>query len=89
MTIQRISFQDKGQDFLWWEVDDSTGRIVGCGPHQAHAWASGKCSVDLATVKLGMRPVFFGPATEPEGRTLNYQIEALAPAEIGGGGWPL
>ena len=85
MTIQRITFEDRGQDFLWWEVDDATGRILGCGPYQAHLWASGKCSVDMDTVRIGQKPTFHGPATEPEGRTLNYAIATLAPAENGGG----
>jgi len=85
MTIQHLTFEDRGQDFLWWEVDDQSGRIVGCGPHQASVWASGRCSVDMSTVALGERPIFHGPATEPGGRTLNYVIAAIRPAETGGG----
>jgi len=85
MSVQRISFQDKGQDFLWWEVDMDTGRILGCGPFQAHLWAAGKCSVDVATVILGQRPTFFGPATEPEGHQLRYAIIGIEPAKSGGG----
>lgn len=88
MTIQRITFEYRGQDFLWWEVDDQTGRIVGCGPHQANVWASGRCSVDVNTMVVGERPIFHGPATEPGGRTLSYVIAAIRPAETGGG-WPL
>lgn len=84
MTIMRLTFENKKQAFLWWEVDDETGRIVGCGPHQADLWASGKCSVDMNTVAVGERPVFHGPATEPGGRFLNYMIEAIRPAETGG-----
>jgi hypothetical protein len=85
MTIQHLTFEDKGQDFLWWEVDDQTGRVLGCGPHQASVWASGKCSVDMNTVAVGERPVFHGPATEPGGRFLSYRIAAIRPAETGGG----
>lgn len=88
MTIQRITFENRGQDFLWWEVDEQTGRIMGCGPLGAELWASGRCTVDVATVVVGQRPTFHGPATEPEGRTLRYEIVAIAPAETGGG-WPL
>lgn len=84
MTIQHITFEDRGQDFLWWEIDDTTGRIVGCGPLQADAWASGKISVDMASVHVGQRPTFYGPATEPDGRTLKYEITAIRPAKIGG-----
>lgn len=85
MTVQRLTFEDKGQDFLWWEVDDQTGRIMGCGPHLASVWASGKCSVDMNTVVVGERPVFHGPATEPGGRFLNYRIAEIRPAQTGGG----
>ena len=85
MSIQRIRFEDRGQGFLWWEVDLETGRIVGCGPHQAATWAGGKCSVDVATLKVGQRPTFFGPATEPDGRRLNYAIAGMEPAGSGGG----
>lgn len=81
MTIQRITFEDCGQDFLWWEIAMDTGRIVGCGPFQANVWASGRCSVDVATVVVGRRPTFHGPATEPEGRSLNYAIIAVRPAD--------
>lgn len=86
MTIQRVTLEDKGQDFLWWEIDDTTGRIVGCGPHQADVWASGRCSVDMNTVTVGERPIFHGPATEPGGRYLNYRITAIRPAETSWGG---
>lgn len=85
--IQRVTFQNQRQDFLWWEIDDATGRIVGCGPHQADLWANGRCSVDVATIKVGMRPTFFGPATEPQGQTLSYSIASVEPAQIGGAGF--
>jgi len=84
MTVQRVTFEDRGQDFLWWEIDQANGRIVGCGPFQADVWATGRCYVDVGTIGVGRRPTFFGPATEPEGRTLNYEIVTIAPAEVGG-----
>lgn len=86
MTIQRISFEDRGQDFRWWEIDMRTGRIVGCGPLQACVWASGRCSVDVTTVLVGEKPTFFGPATEPGGRRLNFKIVAIEAANSGGYG---
>lgn len=86
MTVQRLTFEDKGQDFLWWEVDDQTGRIVGCGPLEASTWASGRCSVDMNTVAVGEQPIFHGPATEPGGRFLKYRIASIRPAETRGGG---
>jgi hypothetical protein len=84
MSIQRVTFEDRGQDFLWWEIDMETGRIVGCGPLQADLWASGRCSVNVETVQVGLCPTFHGPATEPEGRSLRWEIVGIAPAETGG-----
>lgn len=77
ITVSRVTFEDRGQEFRWWEIDLETGRIVGCGPMQADIWASGRCSVDVATLSVGERPIFFGPATEPEGRHLRYEIVGI------------
>lgn len=84
MTILRLSFEDKGQNVLWWEIDDETGRIVGCGPRDACLWANGRCSVDMNTVVVGEKPIFHGPATESGGRFFGWQIAAIRPAETGG-----
>lgn len=83
MTVNRITFECRGQEFHWWEVDMTTGRILGCGPLQAEVWANGRCSVDVATVQVGQRPTFHGPATEPDGRTLQFEIAAISPADGG------
>lgn len=79
VTISRITFENRGQDFLWWEVDMETGRILGCGPMQADVWASGHCSIALETMVAGQRPRFFGRATEAEGRLLTYRIADVRP----------
>lgn len=84
MSVPHLTFECKGQDFLWWEVDAETGRIMGCGPLQADTWASGRCSVDIESLQVGGRPIFHGPATEPEGRRLRYRVTAIRPAETGG-----
>lgn len=86
MNIQRITFENRGQAFTWWEVDMETGRILGCGPGEAFVWATGRCTVVPSTVQIGARPTFHGPATEPEGRSLKWEIVDVAPAETGG--WP-
>lgn len=86
MTVQRITFEDRGQDFLWWEIQSETGRIVGCGPAQGSIWASGKTSVDMATIALGQRPRFFSEGTGPKGRTMLYAVVRIAAATSGG--WP-
>lgn len=89
MTVQRIEFADHGQDFLWWEIQVETGRVVGCGPFQAGVWASGKSSVDMATVRIGSRPRYFSPYLGENGAVLKYAITAIKPAPQSGGGWPL
>jgi len=33
----KIRFEDNGQDFLEWEVDDD-GQVIGCEPFQASVW---------------------------------------------------
>lgn len=79
MTIKRITFEDRGQDFLWWEVDMETGRVVGCGPCQGWLWASGDYRVDLDAISVGSCPRIFG-RNEARARTLNHVIADIAPA---------
>lgn len=48
--IIRFHFEDRGQDFLWWDVKDdgrAIGEVVNAGPFQAWAWADGKHFVNL------------------------------------------
>lgn len=33
----KIHFEDNGQDFLTWEVDEE-GQVIGCHPFQAAVW---------------------------------------------------
>lgn len=83
MTIQRINFVNRGQEFMWWEVQMDTGRIVGCGPHKADLWADGRCSVEVSTIQIGKRLTFHGPATEPGGRSLICEVASIRPADNG------
>ncbi|EEQ96359.1 Hypothetical protein OINT_1001786 [Brucella intermedia LMG 3301] len=51
MVMIRFHFEDDGQDFLWWDVEDmgdGIGKVVDAGPLQAWAWASGNHYVNLA-----------------------------------------
>lgn len=84
-TIQRITFEDRGQDFLWWEVDMETGRVVGCGPFQGSHWAGGRVSVDVKTLQIGSRPRYFSPTWGEDGAVLRYEIVEVGTAPIGGG----
>ena len=36
--MRKIHFEDHGQDFLWFTVDDA-GRVQDCGPYQGWLWA--------------------------------------------------
>jgi hypothetical protein len=39
--MRRIHFEDRGQDFLWFDID-SDGKVVDCGPFQAWLWVGKK-----------------------------------------------
>lgn len=51
--IISIHFEDKGQDFLVWDIDTASGIVVDCRPFQARIWngtkvykyAKGKCPI--------------------------------------------
>lgn len=88
MTALRVTFEDLGQAFLWWEIDPETGHVIGCGPGQAWLWADGRVSVDLATIQVGQRPRYFSPAQPDRGAVLRHAIAAIesAPNELIGGG---
>ncbi|MBA5777453.1 hypothetical protein H2509_13425 [Stappia sp. F7233] len=81
--VQRIEFEDRGQDFLWWEIDTETGRILGCGPHQGWLWADGDHRVDLSTIGIGQRPSFYH-RRRMDVITLKYVIVSAGPAPAGG-----
>jgi hypothetical protein len=42
VITKKIFFEDRGQDFLWWVVDDK-GAVIDCGPFQFDIWT--KCTV--------------------------------------------
>lgn len=47
---RKIYFEDKGQDFLWWIIDEF-GLVIDCGPFQGFVWIGS--TVDLDTIKEG------------------------------------
>ncbi|WCK01057.1 hypothetical protein [Agrobacterium tumefaciens] len=57
--IIRFHFEDHGQDFLWWDVEDKVGEpgaVLDAGPFQASIWADGKHFVNLSEeYKIGDR----------------------------------
>ncbi len=40
MDFVKLHFEDKGQDFLIWEVDTENGKVVHCEPFQSPIWVN-------------------------------------------------
>ncbi|MEW6648184.1 MAG: hypothetical protein AB1450_13375 [Pseudomonadota bacterium] len=53
MAIKTIEFEDGGQDFLEWDIDE-TGKVVACRPFQGFVWVG--ALVHLDTLALGEAP---------------------------------
>lgn len=78
--VTRIHFQDKGQDFLYWDVD-FLGVVVDCGPFQAFVWVG--TVLDLPLPEVGGRPHF--ETKDGDYLTLNYAIEKIEEMEVANG----
>lgn len=50
----RIEFEDHGQDFLFWDVDQK-GVVIGCEPFQASIWG-GKQITNFTSIQVGSHP---------------------------------
>ncbi len=64
-----IEFEDKGQDFLYWQVN-SDGLVVQCNPFQNEIWKG--TYVNLKELKIGKEPLIvtkYGDFT-----SLNYKV---------------
>lgn len=80
MKIIRFHFEDRGQDFSWWDVADNgtgVGRVIDCGPFQAYVWT--KLYVNLSEPHgLGDRLVTTDNLVRSietgYGNTLNYAV---------------
>lgn len=53
MKKYRISFKDNGQDFLWWDLDESA-RVIDCGPKKGD-WIGTKVLL-IDKLQPGMHP---------------------------------
>lgn len=49
-ATRRIRFEDRGQDFLYWDIDPD-GVVIDCHPYHREVWKG--CIVDLETLKEG------------------------------------
>lgn len=63
-----IRFEDKGQDFLEWWLDER-GEILHSTPFQASVWNG--TMVDIYSLEIGKKLLF------QDGRELNYKIIAM------------
>lgn len=72
----RIQFEDHGQDFLTWQLDNN-GVVVDCQPFQASIWCGVKVEVPRS-LKVG-DIVAFRRDGEPHIKTIRYLIAAIEP----------
>lgn len=52
MSKTRVYFEDHGQDFLFWDIDNNTGEVVDCQPFQAFHW-TGRIVANVSTLAVG------------------------------------
>lgn len=71
--METIFFEDKGQDFLEWDVDEH-GVVVDSRPFQRLIWQGNLVS----NIKIGERPTLMNPREGVE-RQLNYRITDIQP----------
>lgn len=70
--LTKIHFQDKGQDFTEWTVNDE-GVVVDCQPFQASVWVGLK--IYNWPCKVGQKPYFRVPGHGKQ--KLNYKITKI------------
>lgn len=71
--MQTIFFEDNGQDFLQWDIDQD-GVVTDSRPFQAGAWVG----TFLSDIKVGGRPTITHPR-EGIQRLLNYRVIDIQP----------
>lgn len=73
--MKTITFEDQGQDFLEWDIDDK-GVVVGCRPFQGSIWC-GLRVLNHRTLKVDgkarIRLALSGTAT-----AINYPLVAVS-----------
>lgn len=75
MPKTKVTFEDHGQDFLWFEIDDDNN-VVNCGPFQASFWCGLIVMNTEHTLKPGNKLAIRKP-TSTEVREINYPITAV------------
>lgn len=71
--MKTIFFEDQGQDFLEWDINDDN-EVIDSRPYQRRIWAGFK----VDRIAVGAQPLIFNPADPDRGwRVLTYEIEAI------------
>lgn len=69
----KITFEDNGQDFLWWAVDGE-GNVVDCGPFQASVWV-GSVIIDHELLNPGDEVEFI--SNQGDVLVLKHKVETI------------
>ncbi len=69
--MKRVYFEDHGQDFLWWDVNED-GLVVDCGPFQASIWSG-----SLVVSKIEVGALISIKRTRQDAITIKYPIEQI------------
>jgi len=71
--VKTIFFEDQGQDFLEWDINDEN-EVIDSRPFQSRIWTGFK----VDRIAVGAQPLILNPADPDRGwRVLNYEIEAI------------
>ncbi|MGS1014078.1 hypothetical protein ACVCL0_09205 [Rhodanobacter sp. UC4450_H17] len=73
----RITFEDHGQDFLTWQLDNN-GVVVDCLPFQATFWC-GATVLHPKRLKVGSKVAFTRDADATTVFTVHYRVAAIEP----------
>lgn len=75
--MKTIFFEDQGQDFLEWDLNDEN-EVIDSRPFQSWMWVGHK----VDRINVGEQPLIFNPKAPDRGwRVLNYEIEAVKETE--------
>lgn len=70
-----IFFEDNGQDFLEWDVDES-GVVIDSRPFQGAMWASANLVLDLESLVVGGFATFY---IDGAAKYIKHRIERITP----------
>ncbi len=79
--LKRIFFEDHGQDFLYWDIDQD-GSVVDCGPFQYSVWVGTKVfRTDEPDSLATGKQILFQSKSMDSPRILIYPIEKIEELE--------